>query len=76
LTMFLILRRGQKVVTKGVKFDVKNEKMLLIKLLPYKDEDPEVAKLVELLEANIYSTTKEKIDKKLLKEIVKKYNIS
>lgn len=72
--MFFILR--SRSVNKRGKFDIKNEKMLLIKLLPFKDEDKEVAKLIALLEENIYSKTKVKIDKKLLKEIVKKYNIS
>ncbi|MCD6258130.1 MAG: BatD family protein [Helicobacteraceae bacterium] len=49
-----------------------DEKMLLVKLLPYK-EDEEVAELVRLLEENIYSNKSHIIEKKRLKEIVKKY---
>ena len=57
-------------------FNVKDEKLLLMKLLPFKDKDAEVQKIVDILEANIYSSKKEQIDKKLLKEILKKYDIS
>ena len=58
------------------KFNIKDEKLLLIKLLPYRDEDEEVAKVVAILEGNIYGQNKEKIDKKLLKELVKRYDLS
>jgi len=74
LIMFLIFRKKRSKYI--IKFDVKNEKMLLIKLLPFKDEDSQVAEIVAILEANLYSSSKEKVDKKLLKEILKKYNIS
>jgi hypothetical protein len=57
-------------------FNIKDEKLLLIKLLPFKDKDVDVQKIVDTLESNIYSGKKEKIDKKLLKEILKKYEIS
>ncbi len=56
--------------------NLNDEKLLLIKLLPYKDEDVEVKEIVNILEANLYASKKEKIDKKKLKEIVKKYDIS
>ncbi|MDY0122193.1 MAG: BatD family protein [Sulfurimonas sp.] len=49
-----------------------DEKMLLVKLLPFKD-DEEVAELLRLLEENVYSNKKHPIEKKRLKEIVKKY---
>ena len=53
-------------------FSLNDEKMLLVKLLPFKD-DQEVVELVKLLEENIYANQKHSIDKKRLKEIVKKY---
>lgn len=56
-------------------FDFKDEKILLMKLLPYK-EDKEVQNILNILENNLYSNTKEKVDKKLLKEIIKRYEIS
>jgi len=54
--------------------NIKDEKLLLIKLLPYKD-DPKVKKIVDTLESNIYSSNKQKLDKKELKEILQKYDI-
>lgn len=54
---------------------IKDPKQLLVKLLPYK-EDPEVKALVELLEAKIYHNDPQEIDKKVLKALLKRYNIS
>ena len=45
----------------------------LAKLLPYK-EDADAQALIETLEKNIYSNQDIKIDKKLLKELLKKYS--
>lgn len=56
-------------------FNIKDHKLLLVKLLPYK-EDIEVKKIVDILENNLYSDNKQELDKKALKEIVKKYEIS
>ncbi|MEO1954197.1 MAG: BatD family protein [Campylobacterales bacterium] len=56
------------------KFDIKNEKLLLIKLLPFKD-DVEVKNIIDTLESNIYSVEKKDIDKKILKQIIEKYKI-
>ena len=56
-------------------FDIKDEKKLLIKLLPYED-DKEVKELMNKLEANIYSAKKEPVDKKALKELIKRLGIS
>jgi len=56
-------------------FDIKDEKLLLMKLLPFQ-EDADVQKMMDSLEKNIYSKRKEPIDKKLLKEIVKRYSIA
>ena len=66
------LRRLKKEKT----LNLNDEKLSLIKLLPYKDKDDEVRKIVDILEANLYSSKKEKIDKKVLKELLKKYDIS
>jgi len=63
-------------VKKERRFNMKDEKLLLFKLLPYKDSDKDVKTIVDILEANLYGGQKSKIDKKLLKEIVKKYDIS
>lgn len=57
------------------KFSLKDEKLLLIKLLPFKEKDFEVKTIIEILEKNIYSDQKESIDKAKLKEIMKRYNI-
>ena len=55
-------------------FSIKDPKMLLIKLLPYKG-DEKVEEIVHTLEKNIYSGANIEIDKKALKEILKKYDI-
>jgi len=72
----LMFIKPAELFKKEKKFNLKDEKLLLVKLLPFKDKDAEVQKIVDILESNIYSAKKEKIDKKLLKEILKKYNIS
>lgn len=74
--ILLMLIRMKKSDKKTKKLDIKNEKVLLIKLLAFKDIDNDVAKMVDILENNIYSNEKQAIDKKLLKEIIKKYDIS
>ena len=53
---------------------LKDHKVLMIKLLPFKD-DVEVKKILDILENNIYSISKEELDKKQLKELLKKYKI-
>jgi len=55
--------------------NIKDEKLLLVKLLPFKD-DKEVQEILDILENNLYSQDKKKIDKKVLKELVQKYEIS
>ena len=57
------------------KFDVKDSKLLLVKLMPYK-EDKEVQELIDSLESNLYSNTKTQIDKKVLKKIIRRYEIN
>jgi hypothetical protein len=57
------------------KLDIKNHKLLLVKLLPYKD-NADVKKVVDILENNLYLDKKIELDKKSLKEIILKYDIS
>jgi len=71
----LMLLKSFKIFKKEKTFNPKDEKLLLVKLLPYKDIDEDVKKIVDILEANIYTNKSEIIDKKLLKEILKKYDI-
>jgi hypothetical protein len=56
-------------------FDIKDEKKLLVKLMPYKEDDVNVQMIVDILEHNIYSKDRKQIDKKLLKEVIKRYDI-
>lgn len=70
----LMLLKSWKFKTKEKSINIKDEKVLLIKLLPYKD-DKQVQQIVDILEHNIYSKDKQKIDKKVLKEVIKKYNL-
>ncbi len=72
----LMFYRPWKYWKKEKKLNLKDEKLLLVKLLPYKEKDSDVQKIVDILEANIYAAKKEKIDKKLLKEVLKRYDIS
>lgn len=60
---------------KKKQFSIKDTKVLLVKLMPYKN-DEEVQKIIDVLEKNLYSTEKAELDKKALKEIIKKYDIS
>jgi len=72
----LMLLSPWKYIKKGEKsMSLKDSKVILIKLLPYKD-DLEVANIIEELEKSLYSKEKVDIDKKKLKKLIKKYNIS
>ena len=73
--ILLMLLRPWKYLQKKKTFSIKDNRVLLVKLLPYKN-DEEVQKIVDILEKNIYSNEKVEPDKKVLKEIIKKYNIS
>ncbi len=53
---------------------IKEPKILLVKLLPFKD-DAEVQEIIDILENNLYSSDKKELDKKKVKEILKKYEI-
>ncbi|ADN08733.1 BatD family protein [Sulfurimonas autotrophica] len=74
--LIMLFVKPVKFLKKEKALNLNDEKLLLIKLLPYKDKDEEVKKIVDVLEANLYASKKEKIDKKILKEILKKYDIS
>ncbi len=76
LGIALVIFNPFKRAKKEKRFNMKDEKLLLLKLLPYRDSDEEVKKIVNILEGNLYGGKKEQVDKKLLKEIVKKYDIS
>jgi hypothetical protein len=73
--ILVMLIKPKKERTKRSKLNLKDEKILFVKLLPYK-EDKEVASIINTLEQNIYSKTKIEVDKKLLREILKRYDIS
>ncbi len=72
---FVMFVKPWERLKKEKSYSIKDPKVLLVKLLPYKN-DEEVQKIVDILEKNIYSNANIQIDKKLLKEIVKKYDIS
>jgi len=72
----LMLLKDKKSAKRVQKLDIKNEKLLLVKLLPFKDEDRDVASVVVVLENNIYSKDKKQVDKKLLKEIIARHDIT
>ncbi len=52
--------------------DPKDEKAVLKQLLPHR-ANPEVAAMVEILEANLYGGTYRTVDRKALKALLKKY---
>lgn len=64
-----------KVMRKKSKsLDISDEKLLLVKLLPYKEQEG-VQEMIDTLEQNIYSQQKTPLDKKRLKELLKRYEI-
>jgi len=63
-----------ELFNKEKNFSIKDEKILLVKLMPYKD-DNDVKTIINAIESNIYNKDKVDIDKKLLKECIKRYNI-
>jgi len=73
--VLLMLVKPRIAKAKEKKFDYKDEKQLLVHLLPYKD-DPEVQKIIDMIESNLYSQTKKTLEKKKIKELVQRYDIS
>ena len=74
-TILIMLLKPWDYIKREKSFNIKDHKLLLVKLLPYQD-DKEVKKMIDRLEKNLYSKEKVEIDKKALKEIVTKYDIS
>ena len=71
----LMLIKSFKKPKREEKLNIKDEKVLLMKLLPYKD-DKEVLEIINTIEANLYTDKKIDLDKRVLKGIVKRYKIS
>ncbi|QOY55386.1 BatD family protein [Candidatus Sulfurimonas marisnigri] len=72
--VLIILFKPFKLFKKEKTLSIKEPKVLLMKLLPYKD-DAEVKDIVDILEKNIYSGEKLDLDKKALKELLKRCKI-
>ncbi len=70
----LMMLKKLPQLKKAKKSSIKEPKELLVKLMAYK-EDTEVKRLIEILEKNIYINEKIEIDKKALKEVLKRYKI-
>jgi len=68
------VKLSKKSSKKESKISLKNPKKLLVKLLPFKD-DVEVKKILDSIEDSLYSDKKLEIDKKVLKEILKRYKL-
>jgi ElaB/YqjD/DUF883 family membrane-anchored ribosome-binding protein len=75
LGVLIMLVKPKSSKVKTSKLNIKDEKVLFVKLLPYK-EDAEVASILDTLEKNLYSKSKTALDKKVLKEVIKRYSIS
>ncbi len=75
LGILLMLLKPFARIKQDTKLNIKDHKLLLVKLLPFK-EDLEVKYIIDILENNLYSDKKQELDKKVLKEIIKKYEIS
>ncbi|MBU0720429.1 BatD family protein [bacterium] len=71
----IMLIKPWKMVSKEKSVSIKDPKILLLKLLPYKNDEA-VQNIIEILEKNIYSKEKIEIDKKILKECLRKYGIA
>lgn len=56
-------------------FNIKDHKMLLVKLMPFRDNE-DVKDVVDALESNLYSKTQKIIENKQIKALVKKYEIN
>ncbi|MBL0707577.1 MAG: BatD family protein [Sulfurimonas sp.] len=73
--VFIMLLKSYKFKTKKQVVSIKEPKILLVKFLPYKHNE-DVRAMMDILERNIYEDAKIEVDKKLLRELVKKYDIS
>ena len=73
--ILLMIYKPWNFLAKEKTSSIKKPKTLLWKLLPY-NTDKKVDDIINALEKNIYLSNNEDIDKKVLKEIIKKYKIS
>ncbi|MDB2562111.1 BatD family protein [Sulfurimonas sp.] len=71
----LMLLKPLLVFKSEKSFNIKDHKILLVKLMPYED-NVEVKELIDMLETNLYNNDNKAIDTKKIKAIVKKYEIS
>ena len=76
VAVFMMRKAGYQLgLHKGKKrFNPKDKKALFIKLLPYKD-DKDVKSILDELEKELYKNENGDIDKKILKNVLKRYNI-
>lgn len=74
LGMLLMLVKPWSFSKKEKSISIKDPKNLLMKLLPYESNE-DVKNIIDTLEQNIYSNKNIEIDKKVLKELLKKYDI-
>jgi hypothetical protein len=72
--VIVMLKKPWNLFKREKSLDIKDEKKLLIKLMPF-CEDKKVQEIMDILEHNIYAKDKKTVDKKLLKEIIKRYDI-
>lgn len=72
--IIIMILRTITFTSRDKKLNIKDHKLLLVKLLPYKEND-DVKKIVDVLENNLYSKEKKELDKKALKELINKYEI-
>jgi hypothetical protein len=70
--ILVMVFKGLKREKKKGKISLKDDKTVLIKLMPYK-EDSEVAQMIETLEKSLYSTEEVIVDRKKLQSLVKRY---
>jgi hypothetical protein len=71
----VMLIQPWKYLKRDKSISIKEPKVLLMKLLPFK-EDEDVQNIMDILEQNVYENEKAKVDKEKLKEILQKYEIS
>ncbi|MDA7818001.1 BatD family protein [Sulfurimonas sp.] len=75
LGILIMLFKSYKFKKKDKKLSIKDPKNLLLKLVNHSD-DEDVKMIVDKLEKSIYANEKLEIDKKILKEVLKRYDIS
>ncbi len=71
----ITLLKPWRIFTREKTVSVKDPKVLLVKLMPFKD-DKVVQDLIDILEKNIYSNAGITLDKKVVKDLVEKYDIN